>query len=69
MKPDKENERMALNSNELKELGNKYYASRKYSDAIDCYTKAIVSFLYYRSLILVCQLSRLKQSELEVNLL
>ena len=50
MKPDKENERMAMTSNELKELGNKYYASRKYGDAIDCYTKAIVIFLYYRSL-------------------
>ena len=28
---------------ELKDQGNKLYATRKYNDAIDCYTKAIVS--------------------------
>lgn len=28
---------------ELKEQGNRFYASKKYDEAISCYTKAIVS--------------------------
>ena len=44
-----------LTANELKELGNKFFSQRKYSDAISLYTKAIVSdrysiILYYRPL-------------------
>lgn len=31
------------NAIDLKDQGNKFYAIRKYNDAIDCYTKAIVS--------------------------
>lgn len=28
---------------ELKDLGNKFFAGRKYEDAISCYSRAIVS--------------------------
>ena len=47
MGPTKTNEaptiNMALNANDLKDQGNKYFAMRKYNDAIACYSKAIVS--------------------------
>lgn len=32
-----------LSDLELKDLGNKFFATRKYEDAINCYSKAIVS--------------------------
>lgn len=32
-----------LTDRELKEQGNRLFSSRKYDDAINCYTKAIVS--------------------------
>ena len=32
-----------LSANELKELGNKFFSQRKYTDAVSLYTKAIVS--------------------------
>ena len=32
-----------LTDKELKEQGNRLYSLRKYEDAINCYTKAIVS--------------------------
>ena len=31
---------------ELKNHGNRFFSIRKYNDAIDCYTKAIVSIAY-----------------------
>lgn len=45
MGPTKSNDsptiNMAVNANDLKDQGNKYFAMRKYNDAISCYTKAI----------------------------
>lgn len=32
-----------LSDKELKEQGNRMFSSRKYDDAINCYSKAIVS--------------------------
>jgi len=32
-----------LTANDYKEQGNKYFSSRKYSESLACYTKAIVS--------------------------
>lgn len=34
-----------LSDRELKEQGNRLFSLRKYEDAINCYTKAIVSIL------------------------
>lgn len=36
-----------LSDRELKEQGNRLFSLRKYDDAINCYTKAIVSSSYY----------------------
>jgi len=32
-----------MNANDLKDQGNMYFASRRFNDAVACYTKAIVS--------------------------
>ena len=32
-----------MSASDLKSQGNKFFAARKYDDAIGCYTKAIVS--------------------------
>ena len=34
-------------ASDLKEQGNRLFASRNYDDAIGCYTKAIVSTLHF----------------------
>ena len=32
-----------MNANDLKDQGNMYFAARRFNDAVECYTKAIVS--------------------------
>ena len=32
-----------MDAKDLKEQGNMYFAARRFSDAVSCYTKAIVS--------------------------
>lgn len=36
-----------LSDKELKEQGNRMFSLRKYEDAINCYSKAIVRSLFY----------------------
>ena len=35
-----------MNDIELKNIGNKYFAARKYDEAIRCYSEAIVSIIF-----------------------
>lgn len=43
-----------LSDKELKEQGNRLFSLRRYEDAMNCYTKAIVSILCVFSLKEVC---------------
>lgn len=43
-----------LSDKELKEQGNRLFSLRRYEDAMNCYTKAIVSILYVFPLKEVC---------------
>lgn len=38
-----------LTDKELKEQGNRMFTLRKYEDAINCYSKAIVSYIITKS--------------------
>ena len=56
-----------LTDKELKEQGNRLYSLRKYEDAINCYTKAIVSQNFLK-FILLC-ISGLKLIKLNHRLI
>ena len=51
---------------DLKEQGNRLFAARQYEDAIGCYSKAIVRFLYTR-ISSVCLCCDLGPSSLDLN--